>query len=235
MDKIVIISGAGLSAPSGISTFRDTNGLWEEYDIEEICTSGCLSWNYEETIHFYNLRRQDIQDKIPNHAHEKITQLKKEFPNHIEVITQNVDNLLERAGCSDTLHLHGFLPEIRCMECNDIVNISYDTQDESNSHCLKCNGQMRPNIVFFGEQAPRYEEMYNILGECGLLVVIGTSGNVLDANYLAQYANISILNNLEANDVITEEVFDQVYYESVDTAIDKIEVDIRNYIENGSI
>jgi len=235
MDKIVILSGAGLSEQSGISTFRDTKGLWEEYDIEEICMSGCLNWNYDETIHFYNLRREDIQDKLPNYAHEKIAKLKKEFPDKIEVITQNVDNLLERAGCPDTLHLHGFLPELRCMECDDIVNISYDEQDESNSHCEKCNGQMRPNIVFFGEQAPRYEEMYNILERCGLLIIIGTSGNVLDANYLAQYADIAILNNLEPNDVITEEVFDQIYYENATTAIDKIEIDIRNYIENGTI
>jgi len=235
MNKIVILSGAGLSAQSGISTFRDTNGLWEEYDIKDICMSGCLEWNYDETINFYNLRRQDIQDKKPNYAHEKIAKLKKEFPNKIEIITQNVDNLLERAGCSDILHLHGFLPEIRCMKCDTIVNISYDKQDETNSKCAKCNAAMRPNIVFFGEEAPRYDEMHNILDSCGLLIIIGTSGNVIDVSFLTQYADISILNNLEPSDVIIEEVFNQIYYENATTAIDKIEIDIRNYIENGTI
>lgn len=235
MDKIVILSGAGLSAQSGISTFRDNGGLWEKYDIKEICSDGCLDWNYDETVNFYNLRRSDIQDKQPNYAHEKISKLKKEFPNNIEVITQNVDNLLERAGCSDILHLHGFLPEIRCMECDTVKNISYDTQDETNGNCIKCSGKMRPNIVFFGEAAPRYNEMYKSLEKCGLLIIIGTSGNVLDVNLLSQYADFAILNNLTPSDVIIEEVFDQIYYENATTAIDKIEKDIRNFIENGTI
>lgn len=235
MDKIVILSGAGLSAQSGIATFRDNDGLWDNYDINKICSAGCLDWNYEETIHFYNLRRQDIQDKYPNYAHEKISQLKKEFPDKIEIITQNVDNLLERAGCQDILHLHGFLPEIRCMQCDSVQNITYDIQDDSNGTCIHCNGKMRPNIVFFGEEAPRYNEMYKTLEKCGLLVIIGTSGNVLDVNLLSQYADLTILNNLGPSDVIIEEVFDQIYYENATTAIDKIENDIRNYIENGNL
>jgi len=235
MDKIVILSGAGLSAQSGISTFRDSGGLWEKYDVKEICSDGCLDWNYDETINFYNLRRNDIQDKHPNYAHEKISKLKKEFPDKIEVITQNVDNLLERAGCQDILHLHGFLPEIRCMKCDTIQNISYDSQDESNGKCMKCGGKMRPNIVFFGEEAPRYKQMYNILEECGLLIIIGTSGNVIDMNLLSQYADFSILNNLTPSDVIIEEIFDQTYYEEATTAIDKIENDIRSYLDNGTL
>lgn len=235
MDKIVILSGAGLSAPSGISTFRDSDGLWEKYDIKQICSDGCLDWNYDETVHFYNLRRNDIQDKQPNYAHEKIAKLKKEFPDTIEIVTQNIDNLLERAGCSDILHLHGFLPEIRCMKCENIQNISYDKQDDTNSNCMKCSSKMRPNVVFFGEEAPRYNEMHKILEKCGLLIVIGTSGNVLDVNLLSQYADFAILNNLQPSDVIIEEVFDQIYYEDAVTAIDKIEKDIRNFIKNGTI
>lgn len=235
MDKIVILSGAGLSAQSGISTFRDSDGLWEKYDIKRICNKDCLDWNYDETIEFYNKRREDIQDKEPNYAHETIARLKKEFPNNIEVITQNVDNLLERAGCSDILHLHGFLPELRCMKCDTIVNISYDNQDESNSNCPSCNAKMRPNIVFFGEEAPRYNIMHQILDQCGLLVVIGTSGNVIDVSFLTQYADFSILNNLEPSDAIIEEVFDQIYYDNATTAIQSIEKDIRHFIENGTI
>ena len=94
---------------------------------------------------------------------------------------------------------------------------------------------MRPNIVFFGEEAPRYNEMYNILERCGLLIIIGTSGNVIDMNLLSQYADLTILNNLGPSDVITEEIFDQIYYENATTAIDKIETDIRNYLDKGTL
>lgn len=107
-DKIIIFSGAGLSASSGISTFRDSDGLWENHDINEICSAGCLDWNYENTINFYNLRRKDIEEKLPNNAHKMIARLKDKYPEKIEVITQNVDDLLEKANCKDVIHLHGF-------------------------------------------------------------------------------------------------------------------------------
>lgn len=234
MNKIVILSGAGLSASSGISTFRDSGGLWENYDINRICSSGCLDWNYDETIHFYNLRRSDIADKMPNHAHKTIAKLKNKYPDKIEVITQNVDDLLEKAQCQDIIHLHGFLPELKCMDCEDISNIGYAIQDTS-TKCSKCGGKLRPNIVFFGEPAPKYEDMHNILSQCGLFITIGTSGHVIDVSFLTQYADIAILNNLEPSEAIIEEAFDKVYYENATTAIEKIEQDIENYISNGII
>lgn len=228
--KIVIFSGAGLSASSGISTFRDENGLWEKHDINEICTAGCLDWNYESTINFYNLRREDIKDKYPNNAHKMIAKMKEKYPLQIEVITQNVDDLLEKAKCKNVIHLHGFLQEIRCMSCGNIENIKYEIQDSTNSICKKCAGKMRPNVVFFGEMAPMYETMYKILENCGLLVVIGTSGNVIDVNYLSQYADYAILNNLEPSDVIYEECFNKIYYEDANIAYERIEEDIENFI-----
>ena len=231
--KIVIFSGAGLSASSGISTFRDEDGLWENHDINEICKVGCLNWNYEATINFYNQRRTDIKDKLPNNAHKMIARIKEKYPHLVDVITQNVDDLLERANCTEVLHLHGFLKELRCMDCDDMVTINYDLQDSINSTCKKCNGKMRPNIVFFGEAAPMYEKMHNVLDtDCGLLVVIGTSGNVIDVNHLSQYADVSILNNLEKSNVIEESCFDKIYYEDANTAYNKIEQDIENYIQN---
>lgn len=230
--KVVIFSGAGLSASSGIATFRESDGLWENYNIEEICSLGCLEWNYDETIKFYNMRRQDIQDKLPNKAHEMISKLKRRFPNDIEVITQNVDDLLERAGCQDIIHLHGFLKELRCMKCDDVIDIQYALQESSNSTCQKCGAKMRPNIVFFGEPAPMYETLYKKLESCGLLVVIGTSGQVIDVNYLAQFADEAILNNLEPSMAIIEECFSKVYYEDAATACEKIEQDILHYLEN---
>jgi len=234
-EKVVILSGAGLSASSGISTFRDEDGLWENHDIKEICSLGCLQWNYDATINFYNLRRKDIKDKVPNNAHKMIARLKDKYPDKIEVITQNVDDLLEKAQCKDVLHLHGFLKELRCMDCDEIVNVEYETQDESNSTCKSCGGKMRPNIVFFGEPAPKYQDMHHKLNGCGLLVVIGTSGYVIDVTFLTQYADYSILNNLEPSEAIIDEVFTKVYYEDANTAYEKIEEDIENFIEDGEL
>lgn len=228
--KVIILSGAGISKPSGISTFRDSGGLWENHKIEDICSAGCLETNYEATINFYNQRRADISDKTPNIAHKTISKLKDKYPDLIEVITQNVDDLFEKANCKDVLHLHGFLPEIKCMSCEEVINIKYEPQKEKNIKCKSCGGKMRPNIVFFGEMAPKYEDMYKILDECGLLVVIGTSGYVIDVSFLTQYADESILNNFEPSDAIMDECFNKVYYECVTTAIEKIEQDIEKFI-----
>ncbi len=233
--NIIIFTGAGLSASSGISTFRDKNGLWENYDIREICSAGCLDWNYDKTIEFYNKRREAIKDKKPNNAHLMCKRLEDKYPKRIKIITQNVDNLLEKAKCKDVLHLHGFLEEIRCMDCAHIVNIKYDKQDSSNSFCPKCNGKMRPNVVFFGEMAPKYKIMYDLIVNCDLLVVIGTSGNVIDLSQLSYFSKYSILNNLERSKAINEDDFDKIYYEDANIAYKKIEKDIENFIKNGKL
>jgi NAD-dependent deacetylase len=158
--------------------------------------------------------------------------MKQKYPHLVEVITQNVDDLLERAQCNEVLHLHGFLPQLRCMTCKKIVNIEYAKQDTHNSTCA-CAGKMRPNIVFFGEPAPQYETLHKLLDEdCGLLVIIGTSGYVIDVSLLSQYADKSILNNLEPSPAIEEECFDKIYYEDANTAYEKIEQDIEHFIGN---
>eukprot|EP01029_Cantina_marsupialis_P008155 TRINITY_DN194109_c0_g1_i1.p1 TRINITY_DN194109_c0_g1~~TRINITY_DN194109_c0_g1_i1.p1 ORF type:complete len:234 (-),score=22.98 TRINITY_DN194109_c0_g1_i1:111-812(-) len=230
--KVVIFTGAGLSASSGISTFRDKDGLWENHDINDICSFGCLEWNYDNTIEFYNKRRENIKDKFPNNAHKMIAKIKEKYPNNIEVITQNVDDLLERANCKDILHLHGFLQELRCMGCEDIINIKYEMQDSKNTTCKKCGSKMRPNIVFFGEAAPMYQKLYEVLDDCGLLVVIGTSGYVIDVNFLATHSQKAILNNLEPSETINENYFEKIYYEDANIAYTKIEQDIEEYINN---
>jgi len=235
MEKIVILTGSGISNECGISTFRDHKSLINKYDIPKICTRGCLEKNYLQTVQFYNERREEIEDKLPSYTHEVIAKLKKEFPNHINIVTQNIDDLLEKAGCSDSLHIHGHLPELKCMSCSDIINISYENQDDSNGSCKKCKGKMRPNIVMFGEEGRKYNDMYALLDECELLVLIGTTGNVFDLTSLTQYACYSILNNQKANKLIIEEVFDEVYYEESTLAIDKIEKNIRTFIKTGVI
>lgn len=117
MAKVVIFSGAGISAESGIPTFRDKDGLWENYSIEEICTSGCLEKDRKKVVEFYNMLRVNLQDKEPNYAHKVIAKLKEEFSDDIAVITQNVDDMFERVDCN-AIHLHGFLKEIRCEKCD---------------------------------------------------------------------------------------------------------------------
>lgn len=153
MAKVVIFSGAGISAESGLSTFRDADGLWEKYRIEEICQAGCLSWNRENTLAFYDARREQLSSVTPNTAHYAIAQLQKRYPNDIAIITQNVDDLFERAGCKDVLHLHGFLPRLRCEQCSQTELIGY-TKQERTFTCKNCGGSFRPDIVFFGEAAP---------------------------------------------------------------------------------
>jgi len=234
MKKIMIFSGAGLSAESGISTFRDDGGLWSNYDINRICTAGCLNWNYDETIHFYNLRRKDIEDKQPNKAHLKIAEIKSKYPDLIDVVTQNVDDLLERANCKDVLHLHGFLREIKCMSCGDIKDISYKKQENKLLLCDNCSSKMRPNVVFFNEAAPKYIDLNEKLEDCGLFIVIGTSGNVVDVNYLSKFVDYSILNNLYKSNAIVESYFDEVHYSKATEAIDSICDSIENYIKKNS-
>ena len=231
MSKIVIFSGAGVSAESGISTFRDSDGLWEKYDIKDICTAGCLEWNREETLSFYDARRKDIKDKKPNLAHMTIAKLKNRFPDKISVITQNVDDMFEKAGCTDVLHLHGYLREIRCEKCSYIEDIAYKTQNRTNN-CPTCNSTLRPNVVFFGEAAPKYEELYRHLEDCEVFVCIGTSGAVINVDMLSQWAEYKILNNLEPSNLINEDFFDDVYYESATTAISKIAKRLEKFLED---
>ena len=199
MSKVLILSGAGISAESGISTFRDSDGLWEKHRIEDVCAAGCLDTNGDATRAFYDARRADIEDKEPNYAHKVIVELKHTYPNDIAVLTQNVDDMFEKAGMQpgEIVHLHGFLRELRCRACEEVFEIGYKKQDECfNSQCPECGGEMRPNIVFFGEAAPLYSNLTQALNQCELIVIIGTSGNVLDVTYFAQLTDKSILNNL---------------------------------------
>lgn len=231
MAKVIIFSGAGVSAESGVSTFRDSGGLWENYKIEEICYAGCLEWNYDETINFYDKRREDIKDKQPNKAHKEISKLKEKYPNEIAVITQNVDDMFERAGCRDVLHLHGFLPEIKCEHCGFKDNIGYKKLREVYEYCPNCSNKLRPNIVFFAEAAPKYEDLYKELDNCEMFVVIGTSGNVINTDmFIRNGIKYSILNNLEPSSAINDRLYTKVLYKKATEAIDEIASDIEEFL-----
>lgn len=236
MAKVLILSGAGVSAESGISTFRDKDGLWEEYDVKVVCNYDSLKKNEALTIEFYDKRRADLENKEPNYAHKVIARLKDKYKDDIAVITQNVDNLFEKAGmrCDDVIHLHGFLTELRCQNdrCSLTFDIGYKKQAEAfNGKCPTCSSKLRPNIVFFGESAPKYKELDEHFQDCELFVVIGTSGNVIGVNTMAAFCDKSILNNLEPSPAINDSVFSTVIYDKASAAIDKIAQEIEEHLK----
>lgn len=228
MAKIILFSGAGVSAQSGISTFRDSGGLWECYKIEDICSAGVMQTNRQETIEFYNKRRIDIKDKKPNYAHEQIAKFKNTYPSEVAVITQNVDDMFERAGCKEVIHLHGYLPNLRCESCEKRVNIGYEQQNDD-IKCA-CGGNFRPDIVFFGENAPMYEKLNYEIQNCDVFVVIGSSGNVIPTDTVAAFVQYSILNNLEPSTAIKDEFYNKVLYKKATQAIDEIICDCKKFL-----
>lgn len=228
MKKVLILSGAGISAESGIRTFRDANGLWEEYDVMEVCSVEGYERNPKLVSDFYDARRRDLRDKLPNAAHEMISRLKQRYPDQIEVLTQNVDDLFERAGCPDVIHLHGTLTDLRCEECGRVYEIGYESQEGST--CPSCESDnIRHNVVMFGEAAPMYAELQRAIEECDLFVVIGSSGQVINTAWIAQWFEYSILNNLESDDML-DPFFKTLYIEKATTAAPKIEADIESFL-----
>ena len=237
MARVIIFSGAGISAESGISTFRESGGLWDQYDVSVICNYDSMEKNEELTIKFYDKRRADLEDKEPNYAHDVVADLKEKYHDDIAVITQNVDNLFEKAGIKpeDVIHLHGFMTEVRCQNrsCNQIFDIGYKSLYEmNNGFCTSCNTRLRPNIVFFGEAAPMYEQLNRHIQDCELFVVIGTSGNVVGVNTIAHYVERSILNNYEPSPAIEDGLFSKVLYKKATEAIEEIAEEVEALLES---
>ncbi|MDR0795027.1 MAG: NAD-dependent deacylase [Tannerella sp.] len=184
--KIVILSGAGMSAESGISTFRDSNGLWNNYRIEDVATPQGFAKNPQLVLDFYNQRRKELLTVEPNAGHYGLAALEADF--EVEIITQNVDNLHERAGSSHVLHLHGELMK-SCPVSNP--NKPYEIpadRPEINVGDTDLNGdQLRPFIVWFGEAVPNIEQAIQIVESADIFVIIGTSLNVYPAAGLLNY------------------------------------------------
>lgn len=185
LKKLIIFSGAGISAESGIQTFRDTGGLWENYRIEEVATPQAFRKNPELVLEFYNLRRRNIKNVEPNEAHLKLVELEKYFD--VTIITQNIDNLHERAGSKKVLHLHGEITKARgSIGLDKPIEIVY--KDIKMGDLANNGSQLRPHIVWFGEDVPEYLNAQLLIQNCDVLVVIGTSLNVYPAAGLIHYA-----------------------------------------------
>ncbi len=186
--KLVVFTGAGISAESGIKTFRDSGGLWEEYRIEDVATFDAWTKNQALVLDFYNQRRKQVQHAHPNAAHLLVADLQKMFD--VQVITQNVDNLHERAGSKKVLHLHGELMKARSTVDPNLIYELKTTDIKAGDMCEK-GSQLRPHIVWFGELVPEMETANEIARQSDLFVVIGTSLNVYPAagviNFVSPY------------------------------------------------
>ncbi|OXB11598.1 NAD-dependent protein deacylase [Flavobacterium plurextorum] len=181
--KLVVLTGAGISAESGIKTFRDSDGLWEGHDVMEVATPEGWHKNQDLVLDFYNKRRQQLKEVNPNLGHQILAELEKDFD--VYIVTQNVDDLHERAGSSKVLHLHGELLKVRSTKNRELI---LDWTNDLLSGDLDKNGhQLRPHIVWFGEEVPALEEAISIVEEADYLAVIGTSLQVYPAAGLISY------------------------------------------------
>jgi NAD-dependent deacetylase len=182
--KIVVLTGAGISAESGLRTFRDSGGLWEEHRIEDVATFDAWERNPELVMEFYNQRRKQLFQANPNLAHFALVRLEKDYDVHI--ITQNVDDLHERAGSTNVLHLHGELKKARSTMYPDLIYEIEGWELKMGDKCEK-GYQLRPHIVWFGEAVPMIEPASQLASESDIFIVIGTSLNVYPAAGLIQY------------------------------------------------
>ena len=184
--NLVVLTGAGMSAESGISTFRDSDGLWEKYRVEAVATPEGFAANPELVLNFYNQRRRELLNTQPNAGHIGLAELEKDFEVHI--ITQNIDNLHEQAGSSDVIHLHGEL--MKACSVRDL-NTTYDLSPENPDIHIGDKDphgvQLRPFIVWFGEAVPMIDPAIRMVESCDIFVVIGTSLNVYPAAGLLNY------------------------------------------------
>jgi len=179
--SIVILTGAGISAESGLRTFRASDGLWEEHRIEDVATPEGFARNPELVQRFYNDRRRQLQTVVPNAAHGALADLENHWRGDFLLVTQNVDDLHERAGSRSLIHMHGELHKARCLRCQGVAHWEGDLG--SDTPCPGCGtrGQLRPHIVWFGEIPLEMDRIGEALERCDLFLAIGTSGNVYPA------------------------------------------------------
>ena len=182
---IVVLTGAGMSAESGLKTFRDADGLWEGHDVMEVATPQAFERNPELVLEFYNQRRKQLKEVSPNEGHIGLAKLEEHF--NVHIITQNVDNLHERAGSSNVIHLHGELNKVRSTFDEDLV-LDWTTDLNLGDFC-EHNHQLRPHIVWFGEAVPMLDHAISITEQADILIVIGTSMQVYPAASLINFVH----------------------------------------------
>lgn len=216
LPRLIVFSGAGLSAESGLPTFRGDQGLWEGVPIAKVCHIETWRENFDAVHEFYDARRLAEARAEPNAGHRAVAAWQKLWPGRVVVLTQNIDRLLERAGCTGIVHLHGEIGRLRCVACEaewEIGGVAYDR-----SGCSKCGSlpDVKPAVIFFGEAAPRYAFLHQVaqfLRPQDTAIVVGTSGVVLPADRLFAHSSAhSILVNLEPGADMDEGAFTERHY-----------------------
>lgn len=212
--SIVVLSGAGISAESGIQTFRAADGLWENHPVEDVATPEGFERNPQLVYEFYNQRRKQLvsPEIQPNEAHRAVANFEKAFKGSFLLVTQNVDNLHERAGSSNVLHMHGELLKMRCLNSRLVFDIQGDFDFDTHCRCCRSAGNLRPHIVWFGEIPFHMNEINKALESCDLFVAIGTSGNVYPASGFYQTAKIKKAHTVQLNLEKTGSSFDANHY-----------------------
>jgi NAD-dependent deacetylase len=228
--KIVVLSGAGISAESGIPTFRDSNGLWEGYDVMEVATPQGWAKNPELVLDFYNQRRKKALEVKPNRGHEILAELEKDF--EVTVVTQNVDNLHERAGSSHVIHLHGSLFESRSCKDESLVYPIKGWELKTGDRCEK-GSQLRPNIVWFGEMVPLMDVAAEYASKAEIFIVVGTSMVVYPAAGLINYVALDAWKYVVDPHLpeMRQMPLLKMYSEKASTGMEKVREDIYKSIE----
>lgn len=199
--SLVVLSGAGISAESGIKTFRDAGGLWENYRIEDVATPEGYARNPEAVLRFYNERRRELFGGTihPNPAHLALAELEKQFRGDFLLVTQNVDNLHERAGNQNIVHMHGEILKVRCVQSEKVYPAEKDVTMEDRCLCCVPPKPLRPHVVWFGEIPLEMERIFHTLGRCDLFIAIGTSGVVYPAAGFVEMARQTGAHTVELN------------------------------------
>jgi NAD-dependent deacetylase len=180
---IVVLTGAGISKESGIDTFRDADGLWSRVNLEDVATIDAWHRDKKKVLDFYNETRGHFRaaNIVPNAAHEALARLEAKYPGEVMIVTQNIDPLHEMAGSKNVVHMHGRDGEVRCMTCGTVFPSDADLSPESVCPNCRTVGELRPNIVWFGEDPMHLDRIYAALDRCGLFMAVGTSGEVYPA------------------------------------------------------
>jgi NAD-dependent deacetylase len=198
-ERIVVLAGAGISAESGVDTFRDKDGIWSKVDFLEVATPEGFARNPAKVQEFYNMRRRGLAGVEPNPAHFALCSLEREFAGDFLLVTQNIDDLHERAGSTRLIHMHGELAKGLCTMCE--LRCDWPGDISADSRCPHCGakGHMRPDVVWFGEMPYQMDRIYAALGDCDLFVSIGTSGNVYPAAGFVEEARLAGAHTVELN------------------------------------
>lgn len=224
-ENIVVLTGAGISAESGLKTFRDANGLWEGHDVMQVASPQGWQENQDLVLQFYNERRRQLLEVQPNTAHKALVSLEAKY--NVHIITQNVDDLHERAGSSQVMHLHGELLKVRCThDPNDVISWNKDiiTGD------LSATGhQLRPHIVWFGEMVPLLEPAASLVSQATHILIVGTSMQVYPAAGLIDYAQATAnIHFIDPNPAIQSRKGLHIYPEQATTGVPKVVTQLLN-------